>query len=86
MRAIFLSTVATIILTASTALAQSEGEFPAKLAGHHRQADPIEQRRAARALVGGRTPYADRVLQFCEAGPNAAAAIYSFTAPVSDET
>ena len=34
MRAIFLSTVATIILTASTALAQSEGEFPAKLAGH----------------------------------------------------
>ena len=34
MRATFLSTVATIILTASTALAQSEGEFPAKLAGH----------------------------------------------------
>jgi len=25
-------------------------------------------------------------LQFCEAGPNAAAAGYSFTAPVSDET
>ena len=34
MRAIFLASVATIILTASTALAQSEGEFPAKLAGH----------------------------------------------------
>ncbi|MEY9363124.1 hypothetical protein ABH994_005845 [Bradyrhizobium yuanmingense] len=34
MRATFLCTVATIILTASTALAQSEGEFPAKLAGH----------------------------------------------------
>jgi hypothetical protein len=34
MRATFLASVATIILTASTALAQSEGEFPAKLAGH----------------------------------------------------
>src|SRR3954447_26599153 len=34
MRATLLSTVATIILTASSALAQSEGEFPAKLAGH----------------------------------------------------
>jgi hypothetical protein len=34
MRATFLGTVATIILTASSALAQSEGEFPAKLAGH----------------------------------------------------
>ena len=34
MRATFLATVATIVLTASTALAQSEGEFPAKLAGH----------------------------------------------------
>jgi hypothetical protein len=31
-------------------------------------------------------PYADRVLQYCEAGPNAAAAIYSFTAPVSEDT
>jgi hypothetical protein len=30
--------------------------------------------------------YADGTLQFCEAGPNAAAAGYSFTAPVSDET
>lgn len=28
MRATFLSTVATIVLTASTALAQNEGEFP----------------------------------------------------------
>src|SRR6478609_11234081 len=34
MRATFLGTVATIILTASSALAQNEGEFPAKLAGH----------------------------------------------------
>lgn len=34
MRATFLASVATIVLTASTALAQSEGEFPAKLAGH----------------------------------------------------
>src|ERR1044072_9998796 len=34
MRASFLSTVATIILTASSALAQSEGECQAKLAGH----------------------------------------------------
>ncbi|MFK4525974.1 hypothetical protein ABIF90_003955 [Bradyrhizobium japonicum] len=34
MRATFLASVATIILTASTALAQNEGEFPAKLAGH----------------------------------------------------
>src|SRR6266702_8162934 len=34
MRATFLASVATIILTASTALAQSEGEFPAKLARH----------------------------------------------------
>src|SRR3954447_2219983 len=34
MRATFLGTVATIILTASSALAQSEDEFPAKLAGH----------------------------------------------------
>src|SRR3954462_338039 len=34
MRAIFLGTVAMIILTAGTAFAQSEGEFPAKLAGH----------------------------------------------------
>ena len=31
MRATFLGTVATIILTASSALAQSEGEFPATL-------------------------------------------------------
>src|SRR3954469_19682730 len=34
MRATFLGTVATIILTASSALAQSQDEFPAKLAGH----------------------------------------------------
>src|SRR3954451_13526011 len=34
MRATFLGTVATIILTASSALAQREGEFPARVAGH----------------------------------------------------
>src|SRR6266571_6756919 len=34
MRATFLASVATIILIASPALAQNEGEFPAKLAGH----------------------------------------------------
>ncbi len=48
MRATFLSTVATIILTASTALAQNEGEFPAKLAGHVVMPAATVHRRAGR--------------------------------------
>ncbi|WP_218275692.1 hypothetical protein, partial [Pseudomonas sp. MPR-R2A5] len=40
------------------------------------------ERKVARICVSCEwtTPYADRSLQFCEAGPNAAAAGYSFTA------
>jgi hypothetical protein len=40
----------------------------------------------AMETMNGRTRCADRILQFCEAGPNAAGCFYSFTAPVSDDT
>jgi hypothetical protein len=47
-----------------------------------------EARKVARICVSCyRTPsYAERSLQFCESGPNAAGLGYSFTAPVSDDT